>query len=168
MACRVSAAEFAMLKGNLTRQTGSLIPSPARSAAPRKAKSALPENIVEAQIVGFLRLRRWIVKRQHVGKHVPLGFLLRMLERGRITKADVFRAVVDVGEKHAADWRAERSAGGGLMQVLYVEVKAPGRKPSPEQADWIERVRLTGALATWSDSIDDFESWYRAEVKDLR
>lgn len=134
-----------------------------KQISPRARRNGLSENAVEAQICDFLRARRWIVKRQHVGKHVPLGFLLRTLEHGGISKEAIFRNVVDIGEKYAADWRAERAAGDGLLQVLYVEVKAPGRKPTREQLDWLERARLSGARAGWWDSIDSFEAWYVTE-----
>jgi hypothetical protein len=164
MARGITEADLALLEGNLAGQPPRKPPAAARVAQPpRKPKDRMPENQVEAQIVAYLRLRRWVVKRQHVGKHVPLGFLLRTLERGPITREAIFRNTVDVGEKYAADWRAERSAAGGLMQVLYVEVKAPGKKPTPEQCDWLERARLAGARAGWWDSLDSFEAWYTRE-----
>lgn len=149
MARGISEADLALLQGNL--------------AGKGKARASLRENDVEAQICDFLRLRRWIVKRQHVGKHVPLGLLLRLLGAGGVTKQAIYRNVVDLGEKHAADWRAERAATDGLMQVIYIEVKAPGRKPDADQLDWLNRARLSGARAGWWDSIDSFEAWYVTE-----
>ncbi len=163
MAVRMKSAEFEMLRKVMA---GEKVSAP--EARPRKPKSSLPENMVESQIVDFLRARRWVVRRQHVGKHVPLGYLLRMMARGPLTKAVLFQAIVDVGEKHAADWRAERSAGGGLMQVLYIEVKARGEKPEEGQLLRLEQYRLTGALAGWFDRIDAFEVFYFNHVKDLR
>lgn len=163
MAVRMSRAEFKALQAG----TAHFPPSNegAKQEVPRKARASMPENQVEAQIVDFLRQRRWVVKRQHVGKHVPLGLLLRYLERGPITKELLFRNTVDVGEKYAADWRAERATAGHsrLMQVLYVEVKAPGKKPTREQEDWLKRARINGALAGWWDSLDSFMAWYKAE-----
>lgn len=161
MARGITEADFALLRGNLAGQ--STAPASVARKPPQRARTSLPENIVEQQICDFLRVRRWVVKRQHVGKHVPLGFLLRTMEHGGITREAIFRNIVDVGEKYAADWRAERAVDGGLMQVLYVEVKAPGRKPTPEQKEWLERARLAGARAGWWDSIEAFTTWYARE-----
>ncbi len=173
MARNLTQEEFDELRARMSgKQDIPVIPTLRHPNSPlrpkRRPPSALPENQVEGQIVSFLRVRRWVVRRQHVGKHVPLGYLLRKMEYGPLTKPLIFQAVVDVGEKYQADWRAERSAGGGLMQVLYIEVKAPGCKPTAEQVHWLERVRLTGALAGWFDSIESFEAWYFNHVKDIR
>lgn len=38
---------------------------------------------------------------------------------------------------------------------LFVEFKAPGRKPSRLQKEWISRLNLMGHPATWCDSYQD-------------
>ena len=35
---------------------------------------------------------------------------------------------------------------------LWLELKSPGRKPTPEQAAWIARMRLAGYRAEWRQS----------------
>lgn len=39
---------------------------------------------------------------------------------------------------------------------LWIELKAPGKKPTPEQRRWIERMTTAGYFATWTDD------WERA------
>lgn len=34
---------------------------------------------------------------------------------------------------------------------LWLEMKAPGKKPNPVQRDWIERMSMAGYHATWCD-----------------
>lgn len=135
--------------------------SPTRAPRQKKRREELPENIVESQILGFLRARGWIMRRNHVGKHVPLGWLLGMLERGPLTREMLFRAVVDVGERNAADWSGHRTISDGHHQILHVEVKALGQRPKPEQEEWLrDRVALQEP-ACWADSLEAFMAWYR-------
>ena len=35
---------------------------------------------------------------------------------------------------------------------LWIELKAPGNKPTPLQREWLERMRLAGYRAEWADS----------------
>ena len=44
----------------------------------------------------------------------------------------------------------------GGFAGLWIELKAPGKKPTPEQRDWLERMRSAGYFATWCDD------WQRA------
>jgi len=44
-------------------------------------------------------------------------------------------------------------ASGGF-HGFYIEMKAPGKKPSPEQLDFIETARSNGYKAEWFDSAD--------------
>ncbi len=45
-------------------------------------------------------------------------------------------------------------------QILWVEFKAPSRKPSKKQAEWIEAERRKGASVLVVDDIDHFVAWY--------
>lgn len=40
----------------------------------------------------------------------------------------------------------------GGFAGLWLEMKAPGKKPNPDQCAWIERMNEAGYYATWCDS----------------
>ena len=39
-------------------------------------------------------------------------------------------------------------------RAFFIECKVPGKKPTPEQAAFLERMERTGAFANWVDSVD--------------
>ena len=154
---RMTAAQFELFNAKLrSTKTGRRV---------KRRKEDLPENIVETQIVGFLRARGWIVSRQQSGLFVPTYDLER-------------KTRVRVGEVGMADWRAERPYLSRdlskspvflppiLHWLFYFEVKAPGRLPSNEQLAWLKRRQLTGTPAEWFDCFESsgdcpFLPWYR-------
>lgn len=46
----------------------------------------------------------------------------------------------------------------GGFAGLWLELKAPGKKPTPLQAEWLERMARAGYCATWCDD------WQKAAV----
>lgn len=148
-------------------QAALLFGEPSRQAAPRKPRTQrrrelLPENILESQIKGFLESRGWLLIRQQVGTFVPY----RMLAGKEQINV---RAVhpVRIGEKGAADWIAVRPAGRGRAEFFFFECKAGGKKPKPEQREWLEKRAAVGLLAAWFDDFSSdwdtsFLPWYRA------
>lgn len=59
---------------------------------------------------------------------------------------------VRLGTKGEADiWGILRSG-----RHFECEVKIPGKEPSDEQRAWLEDCKAAGALAFWTDSLDDF------------
>lgn len=150
---RASEQQLKLLQSNAAGR-------PARAAvAPREKKNRedLPENIVTGQIVGFLQSRGWVVTRQHVG-------VFR-----RMIGDEVSENRISVGERGMTDWRAERpvipegtrlSRGLFQMQMFYVEIKAPGKRPSDRQLTWMRNRNAVGFTAVWFDSLSDFLQWY--------
>lgn len=132
-----------------------------RAAPVKRRASDLPENQVEAVIVGYLRTHGWIVTKQHAGVFYRKKFI-----QGRETVS-----AFTIGEKGQADWRAERpiippgqratSKSCYSAELFYFETKAPGKKPEPHQQLWLDRRQLTGLAASWFDSLDSFVGWYR-------
>ena len=49
-----------------------------------------------------------------------------------------------------------------VSEVLWIEFKAPGKKPEPHQARWHDAERLRGALVMVVDDIDKFTEWYKS------
>lgn len=129
-----------------------------------KQKQAMGENVVEGQILGFLRARGWLVERQPAGAVVGLGPLMAALERGQpITRELVYRSIIRLGEKGRADWVAVRPRDGGGYDRVEVEIKAAGRKPSAEQAKYLRDRAACGFLCGWWDSLESFYAWYAGQ-----
>jgi hypothetical protein len=156
---RVSKAQLSLLGRNL-RSCG---PPPARG----KRREDLPENILEQQIRDFLAWHGYMSVRQHVGTFVPYR-VLRQLQAGGIATEAASRNVVRVGEEGAADWLSLRPViepdrrppdGPHLWQAFYWEAKAPGKRPSPAQLEWMTRRRQAGIEAWWFDQ-------YQPEARD--
>jgi hypothetical protein len=146
---RVSESQLVLLEANLARGG-----EPARG--PRRRED-LPENVLEAQIRDFLAWRGFISVRQHVGTFVPYR-VLRQLQAGKLAPEQAGRNVVRVGEEGAADWLSARPViepggrardGPHLWQGFFWEAKAPGKRPSPAQLEWIDKRRRCGFEAAW-------------------
>ena len=168
MSVRVTEAQAAELFGRTVAGLDTLrTQKPAKR--PARRRESLPENQVEAQILGFLRARGWLVERQQAGVVIGIGPLLAALDRGQpITRELLYRSMIRQGENGRADWVAVRAAeliqGAGefvrLYQRIEIEVKAPGKKPSPEQAKYLRDRQACGFLCGWWDSIEAFTAWY--------
>jgi len=146
-------------------------PGTVTSRPGKKRKQDLPENILEEQIGGFMRARNWTRTRNHVGTFVPLGFILRQFETlssGSVDieslKQSMMRNLARIGTKGQPDYvftRPRFDAGFALFQKVWIECKAPGKKPRPEQAEWIRNSNLMGEPANWFDGFDKFIAWYK-------
>ncbi|MEI9975080.1 MAG: hypothetical protein WDO73_25320 [Ignavibacteriota bacterium] len=126
----------------------------------------MAENIVESQIRRFLESRGWIVIRQQAGTVAGIGPLLAALDRDEpITRELLYRCMIRTGAKGRADWVAVRPVSyvdldlarrhPGLVQRFEMEIKAPGKKPSPEQRQYLEDRAAVGFLGGWFDSFED-------------
>ena len=108
----------------------------------------LTEAQVTRQICDFLRARHWRLTRNHVGRfRTPDG-----------------KRWIKSGEKGEADWTATRPLpkGGhvGACQLIYVELKAPGKRPTVIQETWLACRKQEGYKTGWWDSLTSFEEWY--------
>ena len=103
----------------------------------RKTKGGMNESEIQKQITDFLKLKGWIVfKHRNVGiykqstrKYIPLAF----------------------GEKGISDIIGCSPEG----RFGAIEVKKKGGKPSPEQLEFLERVRQKGGIGILAYSLDD-------------
>ena len=146
-----------------------------RPPAPKKRREDLPENQVEAQIVDFLRAKGWHVIRQQVGTYVPY----RVLAEARSGKTPNV-IPIRIGEKGMCDWKASRALepwmtirpsgasrlGNAAKELIArhefeFEVKAPGRRPNPDQLEYIRRAIALKRNAFWWSSYDAFREAYR-------
>jgi hypothetical protein len=111
----------------------------------------LSEADVTKQVTDFLRFRGWTLIR---------------LNSGLFNTKDGKRTY-QIGEKGQADWLALKavpilSGVLPLANVIFLELKAPGKKPRADQQKWLEAKRRDGFHATWTDSLDRFIQWYQA------
>jgi len=51
-------------------------------------------------------------------------------------------------------------------QLYYIELKAPGKKPTPEQKAFKEEVERHGALCYWFDNFDSFYGFLQELIKE--
>lgn len=112
-------------------------------------KPRLTENHIELQVTAFLRLRGWRVERRQS------GLFSRPWGDGK--------SRIRIGEVGLADWQASRPVHDrpGLVEFLYLEVKAPGKRLRIEQRQWLESRRAEGFIAHVTDSLTEFEAWYK-------
>lgn len=156
-------AKFRLTQGQAKLVFGSKpVQNPVQGRAPvrrdRAQRDAMPENTVEAQIVGFLRAKGWIVKRAQVGTYVPYWAAMRLKEGGALDHVNVVR----IGEAGEADWIVSRPVRSmpGLVHMFHMELKGPGQHPKEAQNRWMARAKALGLMAVWFNSFDRFRSWY--------
>jgi hypothetical protein len=152
---RVTKSQVSLLKANLARAANPAdTPGEPRR---RRPKTWLPENILERQITDFLALRGFITTRQHVGTFVPYR-VAKQIESGQLTPEAAARNVVRIGEEGAADWWSARPIippgsracdGPWPWQGFFWEAKAPGRRPTDRQLEWMWRRQQVGLEAAW-------------------
>jgi len=85
------------------------------------------EKVAQKQIMEYLTLRGWVVERMNSGK-IPAKY-------GTKTR------YISLHQAGTPDLQALRKAPNGYTEVLYVEVKRPGEKPTEVQLAQHERLR---------------------------
>ena len=104
-------------------------------------KKVGPESAVLKAVMDYLtHIKRWPCWRRNVGG-------------GRFQNPSGKQYFVRFAEVGQSDvWFI---ADGGIHGEI--ETKAPGRKPSPEQYNWLESVNRAGGIAIWCCSVDECE-----------
>ena len=103
------------------------------------------EREVVHDCIGWLRSQGWICRRQHVGSFQPVSG----------------GAVVRMGEEGECDWRCMRKGGGDCVEYFELEMKAFGKRPRLKQLEYMAKRRHQGLHATWADSLEMLQLWYR-------
>jgi hypothetical protein len=106
-------------------------------------KLRLTEKDVTKQVCDYLRVRGWSVHRCHVGVYQPISG----------------GAPVRMGEKGMTDLFAVRPKHGAVAEFFWLELKAPGNRPSPDQSLWMERQHAAGFEAVCFDSLEKCADW---------
>jgi hypothetical protein len=152
---RVSKKQLSLLQANLAGAGGGNRAPTVIIAARRREN--LPENVLEQQIRDFLAWRGFITVRQHVGTFLPFR-VVKQLHTGQITFEQAMRNIVRIGDEGASDWWSARPIippGGRALdgphpwQAFAWEAKAPGKRPTDAQSEWMSRRRQVGLEATW-------------------
>jgi hypothetical protein len=151
---RASKAQLTLLEANLAHSSGDQAPAVMRTS---RRREGLPENQLERQICDFLAWRGYITIRQHVGTFLPFR-VVKQLQQGQITFDQALRNVVSIGEQGTADWWSARPIippGGRALDgpwpwsAFFWEAKAPRKKPSDAQLEWLAKRRQCGLEAAW-------------------
>ena len=94
------------------------------------------EQQIQKSIIDYLRLRKYVVF-----KHHSTGFTVR---EGKV-------AAFKYGEKGVADIIACSPKG----TFVAIEVKRPGKTATPEQLEFLERIRNYGGIAILTHSLGE-------------
>lgn len=97
------------------------------------------ENEVEDEVVTWLRIEGWIVRRNHVGTFYTRD--------GR---------PISMGEAGECDWRAVKPGA-----YLEFEAKATGLTPSDRQREYMAKRKRQRIPCIWADSLASFIEQYR-------
>lgn len=105
----------------------------------------LKERDVTATIKGFLESRKWY------GVRIQSG----------VVRGKTGGTFIRMGKKNEGrpDWLWVRG-----LECLFVEVKAPGKKPSKDQVRWLEWAEIEGIRAIWADSLGSFLVKYQDKI----
>jgi hypothetical protein len=151
---RISKAQLTLLESNLAVACGDQAPA---VITVRRRREDMPENVLERQITDFLAWHGFFSIRQHVGTFLPFR-VVKQLQAGQISFDQSLRNVVRIGEESAADWWSARPIippGGRALDgphpwaAFYWECKAPGKRPTAAQLEWMSRRRQVGLEAAW-------------------
>ena len=107
-----------------------------RASRPRATKAVTPEGAVLKAVTAYLRLcRLGVVHRQQVG-------MARYGEHGQ--------QIVPYGERGASDLRVDLD---GDPRSIFIEIKAPKGRPTPQQLAYLEAQRARGHFAFIARSV---------------
>jgi hypothetical protein len=151
---RASKAQLTLLEANLAGARGDQAPA---VVPVRRRRQDQPENVLEKQILDFLGYRGFVSSRQHVGAFTPYR-ILRLVARGQLSLDEASRNLVQINEKGASDWWSARPlipTGGRAQdapwpwQGFFWECKAPNKRPTDAQLEWLAKRRQCGFEAVW-------------------
>lgn len=98
----------------------------------RPKPTTVNEASVTRAVIEHMRSLGYREKRNHVG--------LFYTEHG---------TPIHMGKVGEPDWLFLKP-----NDVVYIEIKAPGKKPKPEQLEYIAKLQHLGFKATWCDSVE--------------
>jgi hypothetical protein len=151
---RASKSQLNLLLGNQAvardGQAPAVVPA-------RRRREDQPENVIERQIADFLAYRGFTSLRLHIGLFLPFR-VHRQVLAGQLAPEAATHSIVHIGETGMSDWWSARPVipPGGRAQdgpwpwrAFFWEAKAPGRRPTEAQLEWLEKRRRCGYEATW-------------------
>lgn len=143
----------------------------------------LEEREVTKQILGFLESRGWQAHRNQVGEFIGLSdataFLTALLDAAKKQGLPGVRAIAMQAIER---WSKTRRQGGVKIEMgkagipdwlfthphfhppIYVEMKATGKRPTPQQESYLAALRRIGYRAEWFDDLRTFVNWYDGEI----
>ena len=130
---------------------------PGTEATHRKARPRISENHIQETVVEYLQWDGWRAFRTELTVQREYGRVVGeagqpdyLFMRYRAT----FRNLVAQDIRISTDY--------SVSQILWIEFKAPGKSPRPDQLAWHKSERERGALVLVVDDIDAFIQWYES------
>lgn len=102
----------------------------------KRKKKTYPEHAIQCEVVSWYR--KWRL----LGHSIPNGGRRSVIQGNRERMAGLTAGVSDL-------FFAEPRKG---HHGLYLELKAPGKKPTQEQLAWLDAVKAKGYAGEWFDS----------------
>lgn len=123
--------------------------------APAKPPRKPPNHIEHQHQVALIDWARRV--RIPPASDIPAGafiadFLLAIPNGGKRNAFEGARLKAEGVKPGVSDLLLPIRRGG--FAGLWLEMKAPGEKPTPDQREWLERMTNAGYFATWADSWD--------------
>ena len=106
---------------------------------PKRNRVTLTEANVTQQIKGYL---------------VSLGWIGYRLQSG-VVRGVTQGTYITLNPNGTPDWFFVRGS-----ELLFVEMKAPGKKLAPAQENWFKLAEMRLTPAIWADGIDNFKAKY--------
>ena len=110
------------------------------------------EHQIQTQIINFLKYKSWFVMRLNSGKiSVGEGRSRRMIQMNEVGTPDImaFRRFVRTCDVH--------SIGTLHLDLLFIEVKRPGNKPTLHQKMKMRELESFGARCLVAHSVEEVE-----------
>lgn len=118
-----------------------------------------PIPVGSAKNRGTMKLTEAQVTQQIKGWMLAKGWTAYRLQSGTV-RGVTQGTYITLNPAGTPDWLFVRGA-----DILFVEMKATGKKLNPKQVLWMVVALTSGTPATWADSLETFIGNYRLEYE---
>lgn len=108
---------------------------------PKKRKRINPETVITGQIRELMKLMRIPHEKNWAGPMSVKGI------------SDLIGTLPGPSESKRDDGLIVKHPAG---RAFWCEIKVPGKKPNPEQFEFLDKMEAAGALSFWCDSPNEF------------
>jgi hypothetical protein len=119
----------------------------------RSADVTAPPPKEVALHIQLASMLRWCIRPDVIWRHVPNGEHRDPRTAAKLKAMGVLPGSADL-EFFWKDYWEDSGGSHTALRVLFLELKAPGNKPTPVQVEFALAMRLLGAEYHWTASID--------------